>query len=404
MSENNLIKRKSFSQSVCLKLILLLALFPSIVLAATGTSGFSSDVKISTAGDRVDKFAIGYVDSLNSHDIKKLASLLDMKELAYRSARTVLDDKDDIDNYVKGFTKNNREKFIQQIFQGVFKEKGRALYLRKLKNARPLIRIDYPEGGHEYMVLTLNKSPDKKIIVSDMFFLSAGKDLSVSLGAATQLMLSPSKSVLKRLFGGLEVNKDLVVEFKKIAKFRGEGKYLDAYNVINELPDAVKTKRVILDMAVQFSQFINDDEYRKQLTLLDKYHGKDETTVFILIDHYFYTGEFSKAQSSIDRLINKFGEDGALLNLKANTYFTSKDMRSANVSARKAMKLEPEFEDAYWTLVTVLLQEKKYSEVVSMLNSMESKFSYDFSSGNFIGNDIYKGFVKSSEFKSRYLN
>lgn len=403
MSENILMKYKCLSRSISIKIILLYILCPSIVFSATGTSGFSSDIKISTAANRLDKFAVEYVGLLNSHNIKKLASLLDMKELAYRSARTVLDDKDDIETYVKGFTKNNKELFIKQIFQGVFKEKGRALYVRKLKNSKPLIRIDYPEGGHEYMVLSLSKSPGNKIIVTDMFFLSAGKELSVSLGAATQLMLSPSKSMLKRLFGGVQINTNIVEKFKKISKLRGAGKYQDAYNVLNSLPDAVKNKRVVLDMAVQFSQFINDDEYRKQLTLLDRYHGKDETTVFILIDHHFFNGDFDKAQSSIDRLIDKFGEDGALYNLKANTYYQSKDMSSAIHQARKAIMIEPEFEGAYWTLVTVLLEQKNYSDVVDVLNILENKFSYSFSADNFSGNKIYDGFLKSSAYKVRFL-
>lgn len=349
-----------------------------------------------------DRMGNTFAQATKARDIPTMAEMFDMEAFANIAARTVYESSKKIEQFSSGILRHKEEAFLTQIFNNVFKENADVKFLRVLKGKNPLIRIDYPEGGHEYVILYTQLKNDKKLTIVDMLFLSNGKKLSVSLGAASQLLLRPSKSVLKKLFGTKEVDKELLESFKELSRLRRSNKNKEAYHLIESFPDNIKNQRVIIDLSVQLAQLINDDEYRKQLSRLDKFYGTEETTTFILIDHYYYTGEYSKAISAINRIINLYGEDGALYNLLANTYHYAKDNTQAENYSRKAISTEPSFEDPYWTLVTIQLSELKHRDVVRTLDTIEQKFGYKFAAENFQGNDVYKDFIKSPEFNARF--
>ena len=374
-----------------------------IVLAvgpATAES-VNSDVR-SVSIQEYEKFGVVYANAVHNKDIQKVARLFDMKSFAYLSARTVYDSKTEVDAYVEGVTRVKKEDFLSQILKESFKRDVDVKFLRLLKGNRPLIRIDFKEGGHEYIILDVKSTTDNNLVVNDMFILTTGRKLSETMGAVTQLMLRPGKSVLMKIFGKSEIDDNTLRSIRELANLRKKGKYKEAYDLIESFPDALKNKRVMIDMTIQLAQSINDEEYRKQLSRLDKYYGNDETTAFILIDHYHYTENYNKAQLSINRLINKYGEDGALLNLKASTSYVEKNYIKSIAYAKKAIKVEPQFESAYWTLATSLTDEEDFRELINVLNVIEKKFGYTFNAENFMGNDFYLKFVKSSEFKARY--
>jgi len=383
-----------------LNLMFVLALFTDVAFAERVTFNVKNSGVLTSK--QYDDFGIAYAMAIHESDVNKLAKMFDMKGFAYKTARTVYESENDIKAFVKGFMKRKEQDFLTLIFSSVFRADTNVKYLRLLEGNRPLIRIDYQQGGHEYAVLETKISANNNLSVNDMLLLSSGRHLSVSLGSASQLLMRPSKSILKKLFGGEEVDENMLESFKKIGRLRESREYQKAYNIIEGFPESIKNSRVMIDNSVQLAQLINDDEYRKQLNRLDRYFGKDETTTFILIDHHFYNEDYHKAQSSIDRLIKRFGVDAALFNLKANTYLIAKNNIKAKVFSKKAIKMEPEFEGAYWTLVSVLLEKKEYAEVVTVLNSLEDKFQYQFTADNFIQEPYYKTFIKSPEFKARF--
>ena len=373
---------------------------PNLILAepTRSTSRNSGSVSL----QEYEALGIKFADAIATKNIQKLAQLFDMKSFAYISARTVYESKKDIEAYGKNFAKLNKEKFLGQIFVTVIKSDINVKFLRILKGNRPLVRIDFQDGGHEYTVLDVKLNTDNKLMVVDLFILTTGSKLSVTMGVASQLMLRPSKSILRKIFGKLDIDEDIFSSIKKLGQLKKEGKFVEAYNLIETFPDGLKNKRVMIDTSIQLSQFMDDDAYRKQLTRLDKYFGTDKSTAFILIDHYYFNEDYKKAHASINRLINSFGEDGALFNLKASTYYVTNNHSKTQAYARKAIKVEPQFEDAYWTLATSLTDTENYSELVKLLNIIENKFNYTFTPDNFADNELYAKFVKTPEFKAMF--
>lgn len=349
-----------------------------------------------------EEFGKHFATALNKKDMRVLSELFDMSEFARITARTVVDSQKDIDAFAKGFLKNPKDKLLNQMFTPVFNQDAAAKYLRVLKNNRPLIRIDYKSNGHEYVILRVERVANNQLAVVDLFTLTSGKDMSASVGALSQLIVKPSTSMLKRLFGRADIDSKMLSTLKEVGKLRNSGKYKDAYNLVETLPEDVKYSRAIIDVSIFLAQNINDDEYRKQLSKLEKYYGNDDTTMFILVDHYFFMHEYTKMLAALDRLIVMLGEDGALLNLKASAYISAKDFKNAKKYCKMAIQVEPQYDGAYWTLVTALTMHEEYGELIKALGMLEKQFGYSFTAKTFTGNEFYSKFVQSSEFKGKY--
>lgn len=343
-----------------------------------------------------------FATALNTKDMRSLSDLFDMDQFAHITAHAVVDSQSEINGFVKGFLATPKNKLLHRIFTALFNQQATAKYLRLLKDNRPLIRIDYASSGHEYIILHVNQAANNKLVVVDIFTLTSGKELSASIGAATQLILKPSESMLKRLFGRLDIDKNMLSKIKEIGKLKNSGRYKEAYSLMDSLPEDIKNKRVMIDVSIMLAQQISDDEYQKQLARLDKYFSNDPTTGFILIDHYYYTQQYAKMQAALDRLITLLGEDGALYNLKASTYLRTSDFDNARTYCIKAIQVEPQFEGTYWTLVSVFNKQEKYSEEIKTLSMLEKQFGYAFTEKSFDGNAFYNKFVRSSEFKAKY--
>lgn len=376
----------------------LLLILVCIAVIADGLAGQNS----SRPSDR-ELAAIGnsFAQAITNQDLQTLARLIDMRAFGERAARTLFDRESDIQGFVKGFSSRGSTRFVRSAFSQALDAKSRAKYLRTLTDAEestPLVRVDIPSGGHEYVLLTVEKNALGEVVVSDLFLATTGKQLSVSLGAAAQLLIAPSDSVIRKLFNVKKVDRELMAQFREIGKLRREKRYLDAYRLIQGMPQEIRTQRVLLDLAIQLSQAVNDQEYYRQLELLAKHHGDDPTTAFMLIDHYFSRGDMARANDSVDRMIARFGNDAALMNLKASIAYSTGNMSEATNHALESIRLEPDFEDGYWTLVTVHIATEQYPQVVADLKRIEQQLGYAFSAENFANEEFYAGFVKSRAF------
>lgn len=344
-------------------------------------------------------YGVKFTEAINNHDSVALSELFDHRQLALLTAETITNSKSTTDSFVSGFLKADEKKLMENIFNASFSQKGQAKLLKIIHGTRPLIRIDYPEGGHEYLIIT-TKAYQQKIQGIDLYFLTTGRELSESLGAFSQLVARPNEPLLKKLFGTSKDNKKLLKTLKEIVKLRKSGNHTEAYRLVSNLPEKVKQERIIIDLAIQMSQFISDKEYHKQLANLYQHHGDDESTAFILIDYHFFNEEYEKAQASITALKKTYGNDAALTNLSATIYLLSRDYNMALFSAKEAKQLEPLFEDAYWTEVSVLAETERHKELAIALKAIEAQFGYQFSPEHFQGEDIYKQFTQSTEFNT----
>jgi len=352
-----------------------------------------------------EALGIAFTSAIEQRDTLAMANLFDVEAFAEKTAGYVFTRQSDIDDYKTGFLSNypERSMFMDQIMGQLFKEQFSVKYLRVV-NGRPLIRYDYALGGHEYMYLIPKKGSDETLLADDMLFLTRGKTSSKSVAEVVQMAIKPSSSVFKRLFDVKEVNTDIVESITRVVSLITESKYQQAYDLLESLPEEIKTSRFVVDTGVQLSGHINDTEYQKQLANLEKYYGDDPTTSFTLIDYHFLKQDFAKAVKAVNVLQKNLGNDGALESLIASIYFESGDLDIAKKHARKAIDIESDFEDAYWVLVNTTNAAKSYDETVAVLDMLQQNFGYQFTVEDFTVEPVYTELVASKAFNDWIKN
>lgn len=339
-----------------------------------------------------------FVNAFNARDIEALRDMLDINGVAESVGKELTDNDKELADFKQGFVSpENHMNFAKNAFGGAMQEGSSAKLLKILNEQgkkRPLIRVDVAQGGHEYIMLHVTQLNR----FNDVYFASSGKTLGESVIQASRLMFAPSDSLIKRMFGRIDVKQDLVDKFQKIGELRRDGNFTGAFEVFNSLPENVQNERVIIDTGIVIAQNVSEDAYLNLLGKLATHYGNDPTTQFMLIDYYTTIENFEKVQLALDNLIDRFGADGALYNLKANIAFMAGDNLDSIAHSSQGIETEPEFMDSYWTLVHVLNQENRYSEMVKVFDKITQQFNWQFTAEDFKADPNYEAFTNSPAF------
>ena len=126
-----------------------------------------------------------------------------------------------------------------------------------------------------------------------------------------------------------------------------------------------------------------------------RHHGDDPTLCFLLIDHYFLTGEYQKARDNLDQFVEFTGvKDGGYYFLVTNSYIVEEKLEEAAAWAEKGVEAEPEMEYSYWSLVAIYDTLGRYEEAVKAVAELERRFSYILTPDALVAGDM-EGLAKS---------
>jgi tetratricopeptide (TPR) repeat protein len=269
---------------------------------------------------------------------------------------------------------------------------------------RALVRVDMGDSGLNYLDFILGKEEKGVIKILDWHDYAQGQLYTNSLRQALVLMIPQDKTLIGRLLGLSKVDRKTVRAFSELAKLSREGKFDQWLEKYNKLPEDMKYSRIILVSRVLIASALGaEDQYRTALKDVNTYFGDDPTLSLLLIDHYFYEGDFETAHRALNRLNKYTGGDAAIDFLHANIYFMEKNYPESIKYAQLATQQDPSFEDSYWTLLNASIHEKKYQMAVNALKHLESEFGYEFDPKALANQEGYDEFVRSSTF-ARWRN
>jgi tetratricopeptide (TPR) repeat protein len=234
--------------------------------------------------------------------------------------------------------------------------------------------------------------------IGDLFYATTGELLSESLGIATKLVSSPSETFLGKLFGTKVANDELVKAFKQVGELRQQNRLREAYDVLDQVQGDARNHRLILANTIQIAAQLDDNLYRAELKRLATYHKDDPRVAFTLLDHYFLENDLDSAMAVIDLMEQTYGQDAVFYIFRANVDAARGRFDSAAGYAEKAVQLEPGNEDAYWTMLTLLVQSGKFAESIEIVQLLESEFGYLFMREDFEAEPLYADFARSEEF------
>lgn len=355
---------------------------------------FSTSVRASS-----EDVARQLVEHLTNENPEGVYQLFDLNIFADRVARNLFEGEENHKAFKEGFF-NDPERLKTTVYQ-LFGEptQGRTFtFVRMLTEgdqSRPLVRLVLAEGGVEYLLLEVIND---KIV--DMFIASKGKTSIESTSELLQLTINPASGFIKRLFGKKEADEKLLEQVKTMSVQMTSGQNEAAFSTLMAMPEEVRNARVMIETGILLASRISDKLYSEQLSRLAQRFGNLPDTQFLLIDHYIYTEQLDKALESVDRIIERFGKDGPLLEIRSSINFLSNDVENAIVSIRTGIESEPTYESSYWVYIELMMHTYQYSEVLNTLDVLSHQFGYQFTRAALEAEPFYQALTRSEAYQN----
>lgn len=305
--------------------------------------------------------------------------------------------------FKKGMSNSLSAGMLKKMFAGLEAQEKTADFigLFTIENStRPVVRISYTAGGVNFIELELIKNKQGFQIV-DMYVAANGQYLSDTVKQAGMMMLNQPGGWIASLIDDQTSRENITKVIQEALAFKNQGKIKEMYQALQQLPESVKRKEVVqLMLVTSASAGMSEDVYKQELGNLARYHGDNPRYAFMLVDYYFYENKYNQALKALSSLLKRYNKDASLLTLRATILMSAKNYAKAYSNLEEALIKEPGYEDAYWTVTTVSLNEGNYQKTLDWLGKLEARFGYEFAEENFAEQEIYQDFVASAEFKT----
>jgi len=267
-------------------------------------------------------------------------------------------------------------------------------------NQKVLYRFDLGEGGYAYLEFILSKTKQGSYEIIDWY---SHVTSSFASGSVRQVLVFafPNKDMLDQFLSVVSGDqKDVRTFTQAMVAYSKTRNPLPLIKTFEASGDAVKKNANIAMIYLTLAGQTNDTSiYENALKLFAKYHGNDPRFSFAMVDHYFTMGEYLKAVSALNRFERKIDvADPALYFLRANSYLLAKDYKKSIEQSRKALSLDPEFEDAYWSEINARIATNEFNKTIELLTILENRFDYLFEKEHFLEDETYIPLVKSKVF------
>ena len=369
--------------------------------AATSAAALPNDPKAP------DMEAVGaqLATIFNERQADALVSMLDMGALGARVAANVFESERGRSDFARGFAQSSQPKTLVSDFFGQLDRApdSATKFMRVVTRGaekRPLLRFDYGDSGFEYIEFVVQPDAKGRVRIVDWAPLSGGELYSEVIGRMARILSDPAPGLIQTLLGIPKIDEATAKRMKSIAEMRRKGDLRGAYQAMEKLPPAIADSRVMLaQRAALASEAGDDDGYRKTLARLEQLHGKDPAAAFILLDHYFYAKDLDKVLQGITAIEGRVGVDGMTQMLRANIYLMLGKHAEAVTYASKAIEVEPEMKNAYFTLARSHVALGQFAEAVEVFRTLQEDFGYQFTKENFAQDATFARFVDSPQFK-----
>ncbi len=276
---------------------------------------------------------------------------------------------------------------------------------RKNRIHHALYRIDLGDEGINYIIFYIHKNKQQEFKIVDWFQYHSSSKASESIRQVLVLML-PDANILEKFFSIVNGNKKevrkITIALHDMRKKNDPLIFIDAFEKADEsIKKNVTLSNLYLTLA---SRTKDEDIYKKALLTFSNYHGGNPKFALAMVDHYFYLGETEKAVKALDRVEEEIGiADPPLYVLRASIYFDGEMYAAAYAEAGKLISIDPDNEEGYWLQVNSSTQLNNYKNTLKLLKLLQSQFGYQFNAEDFKEDELYKDFIKSSEFKGWLL-
>jgi tetratricopeptide (TPR) repeat protein len=282
--------------------------------------------------------------------------------------------------FVNGAKESRREgNGVAQNIVDSMKQGGSYTFLRvHTKEKRPsvLFRLVPPKSsGVNYHDYVLARRPDGQVRAVDLYVFMTGELISQTLRRSfVQAAAHSSRGLLERLTGSEQEFFKHYAQLEQMARSIKGGQYREALTIYQNLPAELKKDKNALILRFQAAQQAEDDrEYSQSIEDFRKEHPDDACIDILSIDYHLLKKQYPQALACIDRLDRAVGGDPYLQTFRAGIHIEQDDLEVARKDLQNAIDEEPTMKDAYWSLVTVTLLQRKFDETLKTLLSRIEK-------------------------------
>ncbi|HKS59052.1 MAG TPA: tetratricopeptide repeat protein [Steroidobacteraceae bacterium] len=341
----------------------------------------------------------------NERKADTLAGMLDMNALGMRVAENVYESERGRSDFVRGFTKTAQSSVLVKDFMALLDRspESSAKFMKVVTRGaetRPLLRFDYGDSGFEYIEFVVKPDGKGGVRIVDWAPLSGGELYSQVIGRMSRILSDPAPGLIQTLLGMPKIDQESLKRMKAIAEMRRKGDLRGAYLEMEKLPAAISDSRVMLVQRASLASEAGDDaNYRKMLARLEQLHGNDPAAAFMLLDHYFFAKDLDKCLRAITTIESRVGVDGMTQMLRSNIYMSMGKHQEAITYSRKAIEIEPDMTDPYFTLAQSHVSLGQFAEAIEVYSTLRDEFGYQFTKENFAQDPTFAKFVASPPFK-----
>jgi len=368
------------------------------------TSTFAGEAVGKPSVEEAAQFGEAIEVAVVAGDIEQVNALIDWDTLA-KAASSGFGESEEIEQARTGFAEGIKSASTQSgslfavIAEQVQQGAGYSmLHVHEVDGEqRVMFRLLPLGGGVNYHDFVVVRRPSGKVVAVDVYLMSSGEMFSQTMRRTfLPVVQETTKGVVARLTGEENDFIQNLEKFESMAIDARTGNHERALATYNSLPDSLKQEKTFMLLRLIAATSAGETEYLAALADFQSRFPDDPCLELMSIDKFIYKKEYDKALAAIERLNQSVGGDPYLKLLSAGIYVEKGDMKNARDLAEQATVEEPTLIDAYWTLISISLHEKKFGDTVAHLNTVVERFQLEL--GDLTKIPEYAEFVQSPEY------
>lgn len=307
------------------------------------------------------------------------------------------------DEYRKGFEMGVQHDLnVGETIVNLLGEDG-AIKLLKIKTSpqpTAFYRVASSQGiNYIEMYLTPSDSTEDKVLIKDFYIYRGGLTFSSTL---QRLYYSP----LANKLDSVKMNKTPSTEqafirnLAKIDTLTGlaeQKKYDEALALYATMPKALQQDKMLQVMRLNIAHQMGGKTYDDAIEEYQNLFPNDAALAYMQMNMAMADHDSLKLYTSIDALDKSIGGDPYLDIIRSDISYSYQNTVKARSYLEKALKTDPDLEDAYWRLVGLLIDGGKYDDAVAYFPKMKELFKVN--PANFLPRDEYNGFWQAESYK-----
>jgi len=251
---------------------------------------------------------------------------------------------------------------------------------------RPLIRLVFSAGVNYYQ-LELDKRPDNKIVVGDIYLYLAGEKMSETLGSALDMLMKTSSS-------------SAVTTVTQVKTHMRAGEWKEALALQQTLPVAMRASKPMMLNEVLITSELTDKEYVEAMDKYAKAYPNDPSLALIQIDRTLLRKDYTGALKVVETLDKDLGGDPYLELFRVDAYLGLNKFDEALAAGKRGVTAEPTLEVLWWALLTAQAKAEKYGDALATLEALATKFKIDVGPESLASDERFVKLGESKEYKA----